>query len=285
MTKLFRSGVRFKVLFFAGLFLSTASIAVSQENVADKGPLVPSPSIMDFTKGGGWGFAIGATVEGENAYDGSDEYEIGVEPAAAVQYRLDNSIFFWEGIELGVKGLARNDLLLQGGARYEAGLEPGDSDDGRLDGIKDRDSHVVGFLEARYALNDNWKNWIAARTLVGESDFGVLGVVAVGHRFGDSKDGSGAEVYAFSTFGDAAFINKDFGVSQSDSQTSGLAETDLGGGYRATGLQGVYRHIFNDDFQLIASVGGELYSGAIGDSPIAREDFEAEASLTALYTF
>lgn len=285
MAKLLRLSARYAVIFFAGLFMSTASIGVCQEDVDDKGPLVPSPSIMDFTKGGGWGFAIGASVEGENAYDGSDEYEVGVEPAAAVQYRLDNTIFFWEGIELGVKGLARNDLLLQGGARYEGGLEPGDSDDGRLEGIEERDSHIVGFLEARYSLDDNWKNWVAARTLVGESDFGLLGVVAVGHRFGDSKDGSGAEVYAFSTFGDANFINKDFGVSESDSQTSGLAETDLGGGYRSTGIQGVYRHIFNDDFQLFANVGGELYSGAIGDSPIAREDFEVEVSLTALYTF
>jgi outer membrane scaffolding protein for murein synthesis (MipA/OmpV family) len=272
------------LVLFIGLFVSTTNNAVSQDG-SNKGPLVPSPSILDFTEGSGWGFAIGATVEGENAYDGSDEYEIGIEPAAAVQYRLGNSIFFWEGTELGVKGLANDRLLLQGGARYEAGLEPDDSDDGRLDGIDKRDSHIVGFLEARYALDENWKNWIAARTMLGETDFGLLGVVAAGHRFGDSNDGSGAEVYAFSTFGDANFINKDFGVPASDSQTSGLAETSLGGGYRSTGIQALYRHIFNDDFQLIASVGGEIYSGAIADSPIAREDFETEVSLTALYTF
>jgi outer membrane scaffolding protein for murein synthesis (MipA/OmpV family) len=255
------------------------------QNGGNTGPLVPSPSILDFTEGGGWGFAIGASVEGENAYDGSDEYEIRIEPAAAAQYRLGNSIFFWEGTELGIKGLANDNLLLQGGARYEAGLEPDDSDDGRLDGIEKRDSHIVGFLEARFAIDDHWKNWVGARTMVGATDFGLLGVLAAGHRFGDSKDGSGAEVYAFSTFGDANFINKDFGVPASDAQTSGLAETDLGGGYRSTGIQGVYRHIFNDDFQLIASAGGELYSGAIGDSPIAREDFETEVSLTVLYTF
>lgn len=81
-------------------------------------------------------------------------------------------------------------------------------------------------------------------------------------------------MYAFSTFGNANFINKDFGVSASDAQTSGLEETDLSGGYRSTGIQGVYRHIFNEHVQLIASSGVEFYSSAISDSPIARQEPE-----------
>jgi outer membrane protein len=284
MFRSFYSKAGYSVVVFIGLSLSIPNTSEGQAG-SNTGPLVPSPSILDFTEGGGWGFAIGASVEGENAYDGSDEYGIGVKPVAAVQYRSGKSIFFWEGTELGVKGLVNDQLLLQGGARYEAGLEPGDSDDGRLDGIKKRDSHIVGFLEARYALDENWKNWVGARTMLGETDFGVLGVLAAGHRFGDSKDGSGAEVFAFSTFGDSNFINKDFGVPASDAQTSGLTKTVLGGGYRSTGVQAIYRHIFNEDFQLIGSVGAEIYSGSIGESPIAREDFETEVSLTALYTF
>jgi outer membrane protein len=274
-----------KIILLAGLSVGIANTAVCQELNSRKDPLVPLPSIFDFTEGGGWGFAIGASIDGENAYDGSDEYEIGLEPAGVVQYRHNDAIFFWEGTEIGVKGLATERLLLQGGTRYEAGLEPDDSDDGRLDGIKKRDSHIVGFFEARYALDDNWKSWVAARTLVGESEFGLLGVVAAGHRFGNSRDGSGAEVYVFSTFGNGNFVNKDFGIPASDAQTSGLEETDLSGGYRSTGIQGIYRHILNDDFQLVASIGGELYSGAIGGSPLAREDFETEIALTALYTF
>ena len=274
-----------RVALSLSLSVSIVNTAVCQGQSASKDPIVPLPSVLDFTEGGGWGFAIGLSVEGENAYDGSDEYEVGVEPAGAVQYRVDDAIFFWEGTKLGVRGLATERLLVEGGARYEAGLDPDDSDDGWLDGIETRDSHIVGFLEARYALDDNWRNWLGALALAGESDFGLLGVLAAGHRFGDSTDGSGPEVYAFSTFGNANFINKDFGVSASDAQTSGLEETDLSGGYRSTGIQGVYRHIFNEHVQLIASSGVEFYSGAISDSPIARQDFEIETSLTALYTF
>jgi outer membrane protein len=273
------------IVMSVGLSVSSVSIAVCQVQSSSKDPIVPLPSIFDFTEGGGWGFAVGLAVEAESAYDGSDEYEVGIEPAGAVQYRFDDAIIFWEGTKLGVRGLATKRLLVEGGARYEAGLDPDDSDDGRLDGIETRDSHIVGFLEARYALDENWRNWLGALTLAGESDFGVLGVLAAGHRFGDSTDGSGPEVYAFSTFGNGHFINKDFGVPRSDALTSGLEETDLSGGYRSTGIQGIYRHIFNEDFQLIASSGIEFYSGAINDSPIARQDFEIEASLTALYTF
>ena len=248
-------------------------------------PLVPLPSIFDFTKGSGFGGAIGLSVEAGNAYDGSDEYEIEVQPAAALQWRTGKNLFFWEGYELGLRSLVADQLLLQGGARYEAGLEPDDSDDGRLDGIEKRDAHIVGFLEARYSIDSEWRNWLAARVMGGESDFGWLGVLAAGHRFGTARDGSGAEAYVFSTFGNSNFINKDFGVSASDAQTSGLQETDLHGGYRSTGLDALYRLYLHKNVQMIASVGIEFYSGDIGESPIARDDYETEAELTLLYTF
>jgi outer membrane scaffolding protein for murein synthesis (MipA/OmpV family) len=36
---------------------------------------------------------------------------------------------------------------------------------------------------------------------------------------------------------------------------------------------------------MITNVGIEFYSGDIGESPIARDDYETEAELTLLYTF
>jgi len=248
-------------------------------------PLVPLPSIFDFTKGSGFGGAIGFSVEGGNAYDGSDEYEIEVEPAAALQWRTGKNLFFWEGYELGLRSLIADQLLLQGGARYEAGLEPDDSEDGQLDGIEKRDAHIVGFVEGRYSIDSEWRNWLGARVMGGESEFGWLGVLAAGHRFGSARDGSGAEAYVFSTFGNSNFINKDFGVSAADAETSGLPETDLHGGYRSSGLNALYRLYLLDDVQMIANVGIEFYSEAIGESPIARDDYETEAELTLVYTF
>lgn len=247
--------------------------------------LVPLPSVFDFTRGEGWGIALGAGVEYEAAYDGSDEYEVELDPAGAIQWRTGNHLVFWEGMELGWRGRLANVWLVQAGARYEDGLEPDDSEDGALDGLEERDSHVVGFLETRRSLGGDWRNWIGGRVMGGESGFGWLGVLAAGHRFGDQLDGSGTEVFAFSTFGTDDFINKDFGISAEDAEASGLAETELDGGYRSTGINLIHRRYITDHIHLIAAAEAELYSSDIGESPIARDDYEAGLELSVVWHF
>jgi MipA family protein len=247
--------------------------------------LVPLPSILDFTDGDGWGVALGVGVEYENAYDGADETELEVEPAGAVHYRKGDHLFFWEGMELGWRGRLADVWLVQAGIRNEGGLEPDDSEDGNLDGILPRDSHVVGFLEVRRAVGDDWRNWVAARLMGGPSDFGVLGVVAAGRRFGHQLDGTGTELYGFMTFGTDKFINKDFGVTAADAVGSGLPVTALSGGYRSTGVQLVHRRHLTRKLHAIAQAGVEFYSSDIGDSPIARSDTEFELSLALVWRF
>jgi outer membrane scaffolding protein for murein synthesis (MipA/OmpV family) len=247
--------------------------------------LVPLPSVLDFTGGDGWGVALGVSAEYESAYDGADETELEVEPAGAVHYRKGDHLFFWEGMELGWRGRLADVWLVQAGIRNEGGLEPDDSEDGNLDGILPRDSHVVGFLEVRRAVGDDWRNWVAARLMGGPSDFGVLGVVAAGRRFGQQLDGTGTELYGFMTFGNDKFINKDFGVTAADAVGSGLPVTALSGGYRSTGVQLVHRRHLTRKLHAIAQAGVEFYSSDIGDSPIARSDTEFELSLALVWRF
>ena len=225
------------------------------------------------------------SAEYESAYDGADETELEVEPAGAVQYRKGDHLFFWEGMELGWRGRLADVWLVQAGIRNEGGLEPDDSEDGNLDGILPRDSHVVGFLEVRRAVGDDWRNWVAARLMGGPSDFGVLGVVAAGRRFGQQLDGTGTELYGFMTFGTDKFINKDFGVTAVDAVGSGLPVTALSGGYRSTGVQLVHRRHLTRKLHAIAQAGVEFYSSDIGDSPIARSDTEFELSLALVWRF
>jgi outer membrane scaffolding protein for murein synthesis (MipA/OmpV family) len=233
--------------------------------------------------------ALGAGVELESAYDGSDEYELELEPAGALHYRLDNHLFFWEGYELGWRGRFFDDLFVQAGGRYESGREADDSDQGRLDGLEDRDDHFVGFGEFRYGLWD-WRAWLGGRVMAGQSDFGVLGVVAGGYRFGDSRDGTGTELFVYSTFGTSAFLNKDFGVTAGESITSGLEPTSLDGGYRSTGVTLIHRSNLTPRYrfgqlQLLISAGVEFYADDIQDSPIARKDYEAERGVAFLWVF
>jgi hypothetical protein len=202
-----------------------------------------------------------------------------------VHYRKGDHLFFWEGMELGWRGRLADVWLVQAGIRNEGGLEPDDSEDGNLDGTLPRDSHVVGFLEVRRAVGDDWRNWVAARLMGGPSDFGVLGVVAAGRRFGQQLDGTGTELYGFMTFGTDKFINKDFGVTAADAVGSGLPVTALSGGYRSTGVQLVHRRYLTRKLHAIAQAGVEFYSSDIGDSPIARRDTEFELSLALVWRF
>jgi outer membrane scaffolding protein for murein synthesis (MipA/OmpV family) len=251
----------------------------------DELPLVPLPSVFDFTRGAGWGIALGVGVEYGNAYDGSDEYEFEIEPAGAIQYRIGNHLFFWEGLEAGWRSRLADKWLVQLAARYESGRESDDSDDGRLVGLEDRDDHVVGVFELRRSIGDNWRAWLGARLMMGESSFGALGVLAGGYRFGSRLDGTGTELLLFSTFGTSDFINKDFGVTEEDSLSSGLAATDLDGGYRSVGLNLIDRRYLTEHIQIIVQGGVELYSNDIQDSPIAREDYEIELGISAVYQF
>jgi len=271
-----------------GAVLSVVSLLFVHPTYAEQSAepaLVPLPSVLDFTQGEGFGIALGAGVEYESAYDGADETELAVEPAGAVHYRRGNHLFFWEGMELGWRSRVADVWLVQAGIRNEGGLEPDDSEDGKLKGIQPRDSHVVGFLEVRRGLGSDWRNWVAARVMGGPRDFGLLGVLAAGRRFGQQLDGTGTEVYGFVTFGDDNFINKDFGVTAADAAGSGLRQTTLSGGYRSTGIQLVHRRHLTRKLHAIAQAGVEFYSSDIGNSPIARKDNEFEVSLALVWQF
>jgi hypothetical protein len=144
---------------------------------------------------------------------------------------------------------------------------------------------VVGFLEVRRGLGTQWRNWVAARLMGGPSEFGTLGVLAAGHRFGEQTDGTGTEIYGFVTLGNGQFLDKDFGVTAADSRTSGLPAYQLSGGYRSTGIQLVHRRDLSDRLHAIAQAGVERYAGDIGNSPIARRDTEFELSVALVWRF
>jgi outer membrane scaffolding protein for murein synthesis (MipA/OmpV family) len=279
---------RIRGLAAAVVAVTLVALPAATSFAADQGdglPLFPLPSVLDFTRGGGWGFALGAAVEYESAYDGSDEMELEVEPAGAVHWRRGNHLIFWEGIELGWRSRVADDWLLQLNARSEGGREADDSEEGYLDGLQDRDDELVGVLEVRRALGRDWRGWVAGRIMAGGSDFGTLGVLAAGYRFGQKLDGTGTELFGFTTLGDADFINRDFGVSEQESIDSGLPATELDAGFRSVGLTALHRSYLAKKLMLMASATYEHYSGDIEDSPIVRRGYEYELGVSLVYHF
>jgi MipA family protein len=267
------------------LVMAMIAIGLTSAQAEEKAPLFPLPFTPDFTRGSGWGVALGLGVEYEAAYAGSDEYEFELDPAGAIQWRTGNHLFSWEGLELSWTTRQKDQWYFQVELGLDGEREASDSDDGRLDGLDERDDEFTGSGEVRYAFDGEWRNYIGTRISVGDSDFGAMGFLFAGHRFGSRQDGGGTEAILYARFGDSNNLNRDFGVSPSEAASSGLAETDLDGGYRSTGLRIVDRRFLTEHIQIVSGLEFDYYSNDVRDSPIAREDFAVELELAMLYHF
>lgn len=266
------------VMFMSGFLCHSA---LAQDG---KTALVPLPSIDDFTKGNdGWSFGLGLGVEYESAYEGSDEFGFEVDPAGAIQWRSGDDIFFWAGEALGWRGLRSNTWLFEAAVAFDEGREENSSDDGNLDGLGDGDEGIELVLQVRRTFDADWRYWLDGRVITGDN--GSFGLVGVGRRFGDQDDGTGHEIAIAVVFHDSDYANKDFGVDAEQSATSGLNETDLSGGFRSIGLNYNYRHYINENWQVFGEAVYERYSSDIEDSPIARNNYEAEVGVGFIYVF
>lgn len=270
-----------RFLLASALFALGLQSGWSQERAA---ALVPLPSVDDFTKGeDGWAFGLGLGVEYESQYEGSDEFGFEATPAGAVQWRSGDDIFFFAGEALGWRGLRSDRWLFEAVAAFDEGREEADSDDGRLDGLGDTDESLELVLQARRAFDADWRYWWIGRVVTGGD--GTLGLLGVGHRFGAQTDGSGSEISLVAVFHDSEYANRDFGVSAAQSATSGLAQTDMDGGFRSIGLNYNYRYWLGEHWQLFGEAVYERYGDDITDSPIARSNYEAEVGIGFVYVF
>jgi MipA family protein len=272
---------------FAGLllasFIHTLSFqtALAQDQNA---ALVPLPSLDDFTRGqDGWALGLGLSVEYEPAYEGSDEFDFEVDPAGALQWRRGNNIFYFAGEALGWRGLRADTWLFEATVGFEEGREESDSDEGHLDGLGDTDEGFELALQARRAFSADWRYWLDGRVVTGEN--GNLGIFGVGRRFGERTDGSGSEFSLVAVFHDSELANTQFGIDAEQAAASGLNETNLSGGFRSIGFNYNYRNYITRNWQIIGEVLYEHYSSDIEDSPIARNNYEAEVGIGFIYVF
>ena len=260
---------------------SFSHTAIAQDG---KTALVPLPSVDDFTRGNdGWAFGLGLSVEYEAAYEGSDEYDFEVDPAGAVQWRSGDNIFYWAGEALGWRGLGSGVWLFDAAVGFDEGREESDSDEGHLDGFGEGEESAELVLQARRAFDADWRYWLDGRVVTGEN--GSLGLFGVGRRFGDQNDGTGHEIAIAVVYHNSDYANKDFGIDAEQSAASGLNEIDLSGGFRSVGFNYNYRHYIDENWQIFVEAVYERYSSDIEDSPIARNNYEAEVGVGFIYVF
>ncbi len=268
------------------LVAALANVLFLQAALAEdaKPALVPLPSVDDFTRGeDGWGFGLGLGVEYESAYEGADEFGFEINPAGAAQWRRGDDVFYWAGEALGWRGLRSDSWLFEAAVALDEGREEGDSDDGRLDGLGDADEGFEVVLQARRALDADWRYWLDGRVVTGDS--GNLGLFGVGRRFGDRIDGTGSDLALVAVYHDSDRAMRDFGIDAGQSAASGLDETALSGGFRSIGLNYNYRKYVDENWQVFGEALLERYGSDVADSPITRKNFEAEVGIGFIYVF
>lgn len=265
-------------VFIQALFLQSA-LAQDGETA-----LVPLPSLDDFTRGDdGWAFGLGLGVEYETAYEGSDEFGFEAQPAGAVQWRSGDNIFYWAGEALGWRGRRADTWLFEATVAFDEGREEGDSDDGRLNGLGNTEEGTELVLQTRRAFDADWRYWLDGRVVTGDN--GNLGLFGAGRRFGNQSDGTGSEIGVVAVFHDSERANRDFGINAAQSTASGLNQTALSGGFRSIGFNYTYRNTINENWQIFGEVLYEYFGSDIQDSPIARNNFEAEVGVGFIYVF
>ncbi|GGW55085.1 MipA/OmpV family protein [Alishewanella tabrizica] len=273
--------IRKRLLLTLFICSSAFQVAVAQETQA---ALVPLPSIDDFSKGkDGWSFGLGVGIEYETAYEGSDEFGLELEPAGGLQWRRGNDVFYWVGEAIGWRGLRADTWLFEALVGFDEGRAENDSKKGYLDGLGESDEGFELVLQSRRAFDSDWRYWLVGRVVTGGN--GNLGLFGVGRRFGEKLDGSGSEVNIVAVFHDSEYANKDFGITAEQAAASGLAATNIGGGFRSIGINYNYRHYVSDNWQIYGEALYEHFSSAVRKSPIARGDFEAEVGIGFIYMF
>lgn len=114
---------------------------------------------------------------------------------------------------------------------------------------------------------------------------GNIGLFGVGRRFGEQNDGSGSELAVVAVFHDSDRANKDFGITAAQSTASGLPATSLDSGIRSVGVHYNYRQYINENWLVFVEGLYEHYVGDVADSPITRNNYEAELGVGFIYLF
>lgn len=273
---------RFTTLLLALLVQSMFSqVALAQDA---KTALVPLPSVDDFSKGeDGWSLGLGFGIEYETAYEGSDEFGLEIEPAGGLQWRNGDDVFFFAGEALGWRGVRADHWLFEALVGFDEGRQESDSNEGHLFGLGEQEEGAELVLQARRAMDADWRYWLVGRIVTGGD--GNLGLFGIGRRFGQQQDGTGSEVNVVVVVHDSEYANKGFGINRAQAIASGLNETNLSGGLRSVGMNYNFRYSAHENWQIYGEALFEYFADEVRESPIARSDYEAEIGVGFIYLF
>jgi outer membrane scaffolding protein for murein synthesis (MipA/OmpV family) len=259
------------------------AIFATDANAETRNWTLPTAEILDLAGPNDWSIALGAEAEYGEIYDGGSESETELQPGLVAHLRRGDVRYYWEGNALGLRWTPSADWLIGAGLQLEFGREEEDSP--FLRGLGDADDELALTLDVRRGFGDGWPWWLAGRVLAGNSDLGALAVLGLGRELPVPGPRWQADFVLYATFATRDFQRKDFGVTPSQSVSSGYPAFEPKGGYRALGGQFYLQYAAGERWLVRAETGYERYASDVRDSPIARASGEFEASIAVLYTF
>lgn len=227
-----------------------------------------------------WDFRIGAGVEREPTYQGSDRSDTELDPFVVAAYRADWGNVFLTGSGLGFSRLLteRVGIFLQ--------LEMEDTrevdDDPRLAALGDQDEELELELVAKYFAGPLT---LGASVAPATGDKGVVWFVGADYHWRVVN-----ERLFFSIGADISGSSKDnqqtdFGITASQSLASGFQEYSPGGGLKSWGLSLSAEYEMNRRWYLYAQAEYERLLGDVADSPIVFSENNVEAGIGVFYRF
>jgi outer membrane scaffolding protein for murein synthesis (MipA/OmpV family) len=212
-----------------------------------------------------------AGVQVSPAYLGSDEYELGPDLAARLDY-----FRFPGGFEYGSSRTVgfRTGWGIQGSFRY---LGERDSDDhDQIEGLDDVDWAAEAGLGVGYEQR-NWRVFTDVRYgFIGHNAWvGEIGADGIAYPM----EGLTLTLGPRLEFGDNRFADTYFGISAEEAAASGLPEFQADGGLLGAGLEFGARYLFNERWGVEGAAGWSRLLNDAADSPVTATGSEDQYSV------
>lgn len=201
-----------------------------------------------------------AGVQVSPSYFGSDEYELGPDLAARLDY-----VRFPGGFEYGSSRTVgfRTGWGIQGSFRYL-----GERKDDDIEGLDKVDWTAEAGLGLGYEQR-SWRAFADVRYgIIGHNTWvGELGADAIAYPIEGLTLTAGPRLQ----FGTDDFAQTYFGISAEESAASGLDAYDASGGLLATGIEIGARYLFNERWGVEGAITYDRLVNDAADSPITRQ--------------
>ncbi len=209
---------------------------------------------------------VRAGVQVSPAYLGSDDYEVGPDFAARLDYiRFPSGFEYGSGRAVGF----RTGWGLRGSARYLGERNSDDHDE--IEGLDDVDWSFELGLGVGYEQR-NWRAFTDVRYgFVGHNAWvGEIGADGIAYPL----DGLTLTLGPRLSFGTDAFAQTYFGVTPEESTASGLDPYDASGGLLGAGVEFGARYLFNERWGVEGAASWNVLVNDAADSPVTATGSE-----------